>query len=144
MTKNMYGIQNNSNGVVRIYVTHKPKVRIDLLTIMQIVNNFELESYSKLCSFHNWPIVPGIIEIPKFNCEDLEEIVAGGQGLITQVVTYIRTTPTPLFLLFIPYKFLVRMTIKCRITKESEKEEDTTKGPQKKRLSFFDLSIKKI
>ena len=26
------------------------------------------------------PIVPGIIDLPKFNCEDLEEIVAGGQG----------------------------------------------------------------
>ena len=26
---------------------------IDLLTFMQIVNNFALELYSKLCSFHN-------------------------------------------------------------------------------------------
>ena len=26
------------------------------------------------------PIVPGIIDLPKFNCEDLGEIVAGGQG----------------------------------------------------------------
>ena len=26
------------------------------------------------------PIVPGIIDLPKFICEDLEEIVAGGQG----------------------------------------------------------------
>ena len=25
-------------------------------------------------------IVPGIIDFPKFNYEDLEEIVAGGQG----------------------------------------------------------------
>ena len=25
-------------------------------------------------------IVPGIIELPKFNYEDLEEIVTGGQG----------------------------------------------------------------
>ena len=57
MTKNMYGINNKSNGVVRMYVatsvTHKPEVRIDLLTFMQIVNNFSLEPYSKLCSFHN-------------------------------------------------------------------------------------------
>ena len=57
MTKNMYGINNKSNGVVRTYVTtfftHKPKVRIDLFTFMQIVNNFALEPYSKLCSFHN-------------------------------------------------------------------------------------------
>ena len=45
MTKNMYGINNKSNGVVRMYVTtsvtHKPEVRIDL-----IVNNFALEPYS--------------------------------------------------------------------------------------------------
>ena len=34
-------------------VTHKPEVRIDLLTFMQIVNNFALEPYSKLCSFNN-------------------------------------------------------------------------------------------
>ena len=49
MTKNMYEINNESNGVVRIYVTtsvtHKSEV--------QIVNNFALEPYSKLCSFHN-------------------------------------------------------------------------------------------
>ena len=47
MTKNMYGINSKSNGVVRMYVTtsvtHKPEVRIDLL----------LELYSKLCTFHN-------------------------------------------------------------------------------------------
>ena len=53
----MYGINNKSNGVVRMYVTtsvtHKPEVRIDLLTFMQIVNNFALEPYSKLCLFHN-------------------------------------------------------------------------------------------
>ena len=24
--------------------------------------------------------MPGIIDLPKFNCEDLEEIVVGGQG----------------------------------------------------------------
>ena len=57
MTKNMYGINNTSNGVVRMYVmtsvTHKPEVRIDLLTFMQNMNNFALEPYSKLCSFHN-------------------------------------------------------------------------------------------
>ena len=47
-----------------------------------------------------------------------------------QVVTYIRTTLTPLLLLFIPYKFLVRMVIKFRITKEKEKEEDTIKRLQ--------------
>ena len=53
----MNGINNNNNGVVHMYVTtsvtHKPEVGIDLLTFMQIVNNFALEPYSKLCSFHN-------------------------------------------------------------------------------------------
>ena len=42
MTKNMYGINNKSNGVVRMNVTtsvtHKPEVLIDLLTFIQIVN----------------------------------------------------------------------------------------------------------
>ena len=50
-------IADKSNGVVRMYVTtsvtHKTEVRIDLLTFMQIVNNFALEPISKLCSFHN-------------------------------------------------------------------------------------------
>ena len=39
--------------------------------------------------------MPGIIDLLKFNYEDLEEIVAGGQGsfgvLVTQVVTDIHT-----------------------------------------------------
>ena len=51
MTKNMYGINNKSNGVVRMYVmtsvTHKREVGIDLLTVVQIVINFALELYSK-------------------------------------------------------------------------------------------------
>ena len=47
--------------------------------------------------------------------------------MVTQVVTYIRTTPTSLLLSFIPYKFLVRMMIKFRITKQKEKEEDSIK-----------------
>ena len=38
MIKNMYGINNKSNNVVRMYVTtsgaHKPEARIDLLTFM--------------------------------------------------------------------------------------------------------------
>ena len=34
-------------------VTNKPEVRIDLLTFIQIVNNFALEPYSKLRSIHN-------------------------------------------------------------------------------------------
>ena len=49
----VYGINNKSNGVVCMYVTfsvtHKPEVRIDLLTFMQIRKNFALEPYSKLC-----------------------------------------------------------------------------------------------
>ena len=53
MTKTMSGINNKSNGVVLMYVTtfvtHKPEVRIDLLTFMQTWNNFALEPYSKLC-----------------------------------------------------------------------------------------------
>ena len=76
-------------------VNHKPEVRIDLLTFMQIMNNFALEPYSKLCSFitYSWiatpakfpcvserPIVSGIIDLQKFNYEDLDEIVAGRQG----------------------------------------------------------------
>ena len=52
MTENMYGINNESNGVEYMYVTtsitHKPEVRIGLLTFKQIVNNFVLEPYSKL------------------------------------------------------------------------------------------------
>ena len=57
MTKNMYGIDNKSNGVVHLYVTtfvtHKPEVRIDLLTLREIVNKFALEPYSKVGSFHS-------------------------------------------------------------------------------------------
>ena len=122
--------------------------------------------------------MPGIIDLTKFNCEDLEEIVGRGSfgvtfignanhcirthfGLVTwrpycpgrpeklcfttpsiavetigvrrgktklfrlpgqygrRVIT--ATTRTPLLLLFIPYKFLVRMMIKFRITKEKKK-----------------------
>ena len=57
MTENMYGINKKSNCVVRMEVTtsvtHKPEVCIVLFLFMQIVNNFALEPYSKLCSFHN-------------------------------------------------------------------------------------------
>ena len=77
--------------------------------------------------------MPAIIELPKFNYEDLEECRWSGfiwSLLVPQVVTYIRTTPTLLLLLFIPYKFSVRMKIKFRITKEREIEEDTIKRPQ--------------
>ena len=79
------------------------------------------------------PNLPGIIDFPKFSYEDLEELLQVHRViwslLATQVVTYIRTTP--LLLLFIPNKFLVRkMMIKFRITKEKEKGEDTIKRPQ--------------
>ena len=63
----MYGINNKSNGKVRINVTtpvtHKPEVLIDLLTFMQIVNNFALEPYSKLRSFHNLYVNVKVSEI---------------------------------------------------------------------------------
>ena len=53
----MYGNNNKSDGVVRMYVTtsvaHKPEELIDLLTFLQIVNNFELEPYPNLSSFLN-------------------------------------------------------------------------------------------
>ena len=57
MTKNINVINNNSSGVVRMYVTtsvtHKHEVPMALLTFIQIVNNFALEPYSKLYSIHN-------------------------------------------------------------------------------------------
>ena len=76
MTKNMYEINNKSNGAVCRYVTtsvtHKPEVRIDLLTFMQIVNNFALEPYSKLCSFHNLFVNRNVCQVSmgfeKTNC----------------------------------------------------------------------------
>ena len=47
----MYGNNNKSDGVVRMYVAtsvaHKPEELIDLLTFLQIVNNFKLEPYPK-------------------------------------------------------------------------------------------------
>ena len=53
----MYGNNNKSDGVVRMYVTtavaHKPEELIDPLTFMQIVTIFELEPYPKLSSFLN-------------------------------------------------------------------------------------------
>ena len=76
--------------------------------------------------------MPGIIDLPKFSYEDLEELLQVHRViwnlLVTQVVTYIRTTT--LLLLFIPIKFLVRTMIKFKITKEKEKGEDTIKRPQ--------------
>ena len=66
MTRNMYGINNKSNGVVRMYVatsvTNKLEMRIVLLTFMQIVNNFALE---KLCSFHNFFVICNVCQISK-------------------------------------------------------------------------------
>ena len=53
-----------------------------MLTFVPIVDNFALEPYSKFCSFYNLfvsamstkfacvskrPIVPGVIDFPKFN-----------------------------------------------------------------------------
>ena len=47
-----------------------------------IIKNFALRLALKerLRGTRKWPIVPGIIDSPKFNYEDLEEILAGGQG----------------------------------------------------------------
>ena len=50
--------------------------------------------------------------------------------LVTQVITGMRTALTLLLLLFTPYKFLVCMMIKFRITKEKEKEKDAIKRLQ--------------
>ena len=67
MTKKMYGINNKSNGVVRMFVTtsvaHKPEVCIDLLTFMQIVNSFALEPYSKVWSFHKLSVNRNVCQI---------------------------------------------------------------------------------
>ena len=60
-------------------VTYKPEVRIDLLTFIQIVNNFALEPYSNLFSILNLFMNRYVCQI-QFNYEDLEEIFAGGQG----------------------------------------------------------------
>ena len=69
--------------------------------------------------------MPGIIDLPKFNYEDLEEIVARWTArvhleFIGNASRYIHT-PMPLLLLFIPYKLSVRMMIKFRITKKKKK-----------------------
>ena len=82
------------------------------------------------------------IDLPRFNYEDLGEIVAGGRvhlEFISNASRYIHTvtTPKPLLVLFIPYKLLVRMMIKFRITKEKEKKEDTIKRPQQNVEVFF-------
>ena len=97
--------------------------------IFTILRWNRIQSYARLITY-SWiamsakfpcvskrPIVPGIIDLSKFVCEDLEEIVAGGQGSFkvycrTQVVTnkqtnkqtnihtyihtYIPTMPMPL------------------------------------------------
>jgi len=82
VTKYMHGIEN---GVVRLYettsVTHKPEVRIDLLTFMQIGNNFALEPYSKFCSFHN-------LFVNRNNCQismRFEEANCAWNNLFTEV-----------------------------------------------------------
>ena len=53
----MYGINNESNGVVRMYVTtsttHKPGVRIDLLTFIQIeiLRWIRIQSYAPFITY---------------------------------------------------------------------------------------------
>ena len=73
MTKIIYGINNKSNGVLRMEVTtsanHKPEERIVLSVFMQNVNNFALEPYSKLCSFHNLFVNRNVCQV----CKRFEE-----------------------------------------------------------------------
>ena len=139
----MYGIKNNSSGVVRMYVTtcvtQKPEVRIDLLTFIQIANNFALELFQSYFRFLTYsviamsakfpcvskrPIVLGIIDLPNFKI---------WKKFLEVVRVYLELHTYALRLRHFLYKFLVRMMIK----KEIEKEEDTIKRPQKKSLSFF-------
>ena len=72
----------------------------------------------------------GIIDLPKLNCEDLVEILSGGQGPFG--VYYYMNTHYAYATAFFVYSIqvLVRMMIKFRITKEKEKEEDAIKRPQ--------------
>ena len=55
MTKNMYGINNKSNGVVCMYVTtsvtHKPEVLIDLFTFTQILRWDRIQSYARFITY---------------------------------------------------------------------------------------------
>ena len=78
MTKNMYGINNKSNDVVRMYVTtsvtHKPEEPCSKFCSFQIL--FVNRSGNLPCVSKR-PIVLGIIDLPKFNYEDLEKIVVG-------------------------------------------------------------------
>ena len=97
--KNTYGINNKSNGVVRMYVTtsvtHKPGVRMicspscNLRIILRwnrtqsyapFITYSGIAMFAKFPCVSKRPIVPGIIELPKFTHEYLEENVAGGQG----------------------------------------------------------------
>ena len=104
------------------------------------MNNFALEPNSKLCSFHSLFVNPNICQIfmrfEETNCawnNWFTEVQLWRFGrnccrwtgfiwslLVTQVVTYIRTTPTPSLLLFIPYKSLVCMMKTFGITKEED------------------------
>ena len=59
--------------------------------------------------------------------------------LVTHVVTYIRTTPTPLLLLFIPYKFLDFSSHDDEVynNERKRKRAGDYKTAATKRLSFF-------
>ena len=90
------------------------------------------------------PVVPGIIDLPKFNHEDLEEIVADGQGSFGNASRYIhtvRTTPMPLLLLFIPYKFFSSHDDKVQNNERKRKRGGHCKTAATKRLNLF-LSVK--
>ena len=88
--------------------------------------------------------MPGILDLPSSIMKIWKKLLLVDRvhlEFIGNASRYIHRhyTPTPLLLLFIPYKFLVRTMIKFRITKE--KEEDAIKRPQQNVLSFF-LSTK--
>ena len=77
---------------------------------------------AKFLSASKRPNVPEIIDLPKFNYEDLEEIVAGAPYHLEFIGNASRYIHTHYALLFIPYKFLICTMIKFKITKEKEVE----------------------
>ena len=89
--------------------------------------------------------MPGIIDLLKFKCGDFEwlqvdrihlEFTGNASRYIHSV-----TTPTPLLLLFIPYKFSVGMTIKFGITKEKGEKGAHYKTVATKRSYSFNESL---
>ena len=75
--------------------------------------------------------MPAIIDLPKFNYEDLEEIVSGGQGsfYIGNASRYIQTHYA-YAIAFIVYSIQVFSSHNDKVRIRKEKEEDTIKRPQ--------------